>query len=358
MEYKDIPIVDTACRLGIHLDDRTLGRTEVEAYCPFCHASHNHLFLNTKTNQYFCQRCKTGGNSVTLYARMRGISNKEAFEELEKQNLYLFPQPIVQEAHDNLAPLEIRHDVYYDLLQELSLASPHRMDLLGRGLSLERIEQNMYRTLPASWEARNRIAAKLAQNYDLRGVPGFFTGADGTWRMAGHAGILIPYCTADGYIQGLQIRLDKAQKRKYRWLSTNPQYHRRDGTQLYPNGTAAHVWTHITGDINSTTATITEGALKGDISSHLERGALYVCVPGVGSIQYLAQAVRTLPNVQEIRSAFDMDQISIEKYAQPLQKMIKELEPLHIPVQQMQWDPAYNGIDEYKLHCRTLEIAA
>ena len=85
MVYKDFPIIEVAHRLGIHIDRRTLGRSEVEAYCPFCNGSRNHLFLNPVSNQFFCQKCREGGNSVTLYAKMRGISNREAVEELDEE---------------------------------------------------------------------------------------------------------------------------------------------------------------------------------------------------------------------------------------------------------------------------------
>ena len=79
--YDKIPIVDAARRCGIVLNSRTLRRQEVEATCPFC-ADHGpgkyHLSLNTNTDQYRCNLCGAHGNSITLYARLHGVSNKEA----------------------------------------------------------------------------------------------------------------------------------------------------------------------------------------------------------------------------------------------------------------------------------------
>lgn len=66
--YVEIPILSAARRCGIRLDDRTLERREVQGYCPFCQGTRNHLFLNTGTNQWYCQKCGRGGNVVTLYA--------------------------------------------------------------------------------------------------------------------------------------------------------------------------------------------------------------------------------------------------------------------------------------------------
>lgn len=80
--YDKIPIVDTARRCGLVLDSRTLRRKEVEASCPFC-GDHGpgkyHLSLNTDTDQYRCNLCGAHGNSVSLYARIKGICNKEAY---------------------------------------------------------------------------------------------------------------------------------------------------------------------------------------------------------------------------------------------------------------------------------------
>ena len=97
-DYKKIPIVDTAHRCGLVLNTRTLTRGEVEASCPFC-GDHGvgkyHLFLNTSTDQYRCVLCGAQGNSVTLYARVMGLSNREAFQELEEGgNVYPMPNSL------------------------------------------------------------------------------------------------------------------------------------------------------------------------------------------------------------------------------------------------------------------------
>ena len=94
--YDKIPIVDTARRCGLVLDSRTLRRKEVEASCPFC-GDHGpgkyHLSLNTDTDQYRCNLCGAHGNSVSLYARLKGICNKEAYLELAHESkVYPLPQ--------------------------------------------------------------------------------------------------------------------------------------------------------------------------------------------------------------------------------------------------------------------------
>ncbi|WP_337550852.1 CHC2 zinc finger domain-containing protein [Dysosmobacter sp.] len=78
--------METARRCGLVLDSRTLRRKEVEASCPFCHdhgPGKYHLSLNTDTDQYRCNLCGAHGNSVSLYARIKGIDNKASLSAEE-----------------------------------------------------------------------------------------------------------------------------------------------------------------------------------------------------------------------------------------------------------------------------------
>ncbi len=77
--------------------------------------------------------------------------------------------------------------------------------------------------------------------------------------LAGVPGILIPICDHEGYIQGLQIRLDNVDKKKYRWLSSNPD-------NGYPYGVASSVWVHVVGNRGGAECEFTEGALKGELN--------------------------------------------------------------------------------------------
>lgn len=94
--YQEFPILNVARRCGLVLNDRTLEWEEVEASCPFC-GDHgpgkHHLFLNTTRNIFRCVLCGEKGNSVSLYAKMEGVSNRQAFRALSEDSvLYRFPQ--------------------------------------------------------------------------------------------------------------------------------------------------------------------------------------------------------------------------------------------------------------------------
>ena len=126
MVYEKIPIVDTARRCGLVLDSRTLRRREVEASCPFC-GDHGkgkyHLSLNTATDQFRCNLCGAHGNSVTLYAMLNGVSNKQAYQELSKgTNIYPIPkQPTPQktEQERQLVVDSLKKAQFGDVLEKM-----------------------------------------------------------------------------------------------------------------------------------------------------------------------------------------------------------------------------------------------
>ena len=63
-------------------------------------------------------------------------------------------------------------------------------------------------------------------------------------------------------------------------------------------------------------------------------------------------------SVERLLGEYDMDQIRQEQYSAALRRMQDTLKPLGIPYIQQMWNPAYNGIDDYKLHSRRLSLAA
>ena len=340
--YQKIPIVDTARRCGLVLDNRTLGRREVEASCPFC-GDHgqgkHHLNLNTDKDQYHCVLCGATGNSVTLYARTHNLSNKEAFLELEAGgNIYPFPrQPAPQNTEKQPRPLAERHEVYTDMLGLLSLSDEHRANLRERGLSDERIERNQYRTMPKTAQSRRLLATLLRRcGHDLDGIPGFRT-YYGDWIIAGPYGFLIPVRDKDGLIQGLKIRKDDENGGKYRWLSSRNM----------PHGTRSYSWVHVTGNIHSKRAYLTEGPLKGDVASYLSDDSLFVCLGGVSAIGNLKEVLTGL-GVTEVVEAMDMDMMTNPQVRQAVMKTRAVVQSIPgMKYRKYSWNPAYKGIDDY-----------
>lgn len=238
-----------------------------------------------------------------------------------------------------MKPLIERHNVYYDLLRLLYLNNSHYKDLADRGLSAVNIRQFMYKSLPANeYECRN-VIKNLCQKHDLSGIPGFYC-KYGEWKMymPKYGGFFVPVCDKDGYIQGMQIRLDSDTER-YRWFSTNE----------YPEGTGVSSWVHVVGNTSSDTAYLTEGALKADVTSTLSGGELFIAIPGVNAVTCLADTLRRL-KLKKVYEAFDMDKqvnVNVMKALARIKEILKEC---GIETQTCTWNPWYKGIDDYVLY--------
>lgn len=294
------------------------------------------------TDQYRCNLCGVSGNSVTLYARLHGLSNSEAFRELSRGGkVYPLPrQPASQNTEPQPKPLALRHTVYTDMLSLLTLSGEHRQNLRERGLSDERIDRNQYRSMPQTPESRKLLASLLqSMRHDLHGIPGFRT-SYGQWTLSGPNGFLIPVRNKDGLIQGMKIRLDEGEPgRKYRWLSSRSA----------PNGTRSYSWIHVTGNTTGKRAYITEGPLKGDVASYLSDDALFVCIGGVFALHGLKDTLIDL-GVSEVVEAMDMDQMTNPQVRRAIQSIRQEVQSIHgIRYSKYVWDPLYKGIDDYYL---------
>ena len=208
-QYDKIPIVETARRCGLVLDSRTLRRTEVEASCPFCHdhgPGKYHLSLNTDTDQYRCNLCGAHGNSVSLYARLKGISNKEAYLELVRETkVYPLPQtPTSQMRERQPVSLEQRHAAYTDMLEHLTLLDRHGESLLGRGLSEDRIRENGYRSMPETERGRRLLADLLRSHGQTCAVFPAFAPTMASGRSPGQMGSLFRFGIRTGSYRGLK----------------------------------------------------------------------------------------------------------------------------------------------------------
>lgn len=302
-----------------------------------------HLSLNADTDQYRCNLCGAHGNSVSLYARIKGISNAEAYRELVKESkVYPMPQqPTPQNSERQPVSLEQRHAAYSDMLDHLVLLDKHGENLLERGLSEERIRENGYRSMPETERGRRLLADLLrSHGHELCGLPGFRT-YYGDWTISGPNGFLIPVRNKDGLIQGLKIRLDDADTpdRKYRWFSSRNM----------PNGTRSYSWVHVTGDTSRKRAFLTEGPLKGDVASHLANNELFICIGGVNALGGLTDTIREL-GVREIVEAMDMDQMTNKNVRDAILTMRKEVKKIPgIRYSKYTWNPAYKGVDDYLL---------
>ena len=359
--YINFDLLDTAELCGLDIKSRTLAKEEVEARCPYCNDHRYRMYLNRITHMFFCQNCGTGGNAVTLYAdcNPKGIrlTNYESYKALSAEpSVRQYDVPVIESRGDPpIRELSERSEIYLEFLKLLRLEKDHLTNLLNRGLSTEIIKGNMYKSFPTDKTERQWICDNLAARYDLTDVPGFYR-SGGRWSIIGlKSGILIPICSKDNLIQGLQIRFDNPPVKRitaadgkvtekiggrFRWLST--------GGNGFTDGTGITSYIHVTGDVSSDTLYLTEGGMKADIASYLSGGRLFIGLTGVQNVRYLKEIVTSL-HPKRIVECLDMD-VRTNPQVQRAQSKIQAIcTPLCEEYKRFFWPKKQKGIDDNML---------
>lgn len=294
-----------------------------------------------------CPRCGFSGGVLKLYSYYANVSLDEARKAIaEKLHIYdnnhngktkiIEPEePVINQYP--LADIDMRDATYKALLNMLSLASDHKKNLLNRGLSEQIISETCYRTTPLV--GLRNIAKKLQdEGLYLSGVPGFYKDDNEKWTLAEtKRGILIPVRDIQGRIQGLQVRRDNAERRKFRWASSSE---RRDGCK-------AEGWTHLAGKICDSILLI-EGPIKADIVNYLT-GLTALSVPGVNPLSQLKTTLTELKalGVKHVMTAFDMDMMKNFYVQNGYRALLQMLDSMGLEFGTYLWNPHYNGLDDY-----------
>jgi hypothetical protein len=95
----------------------------------------------------------------------------------------------------------------------------HREHLQKRGLSDVQIVEVGYKTFPTNGRA-TVIRCLVNAGFHMAGVPGFYF-ENSDVKLSGVTGFLLPVTDVQGMINGLQIRSDRTEGGKYRWLSSS-----------------------------------------------------------------------------------------------------------------------------------------
>lgn len=326
------------------------GQSSYYVQCPCCddNPSKKHLNINLKKDVFRCPKCGVSGGVLDLYALFSGVARDKAYRALADR---LNPMGMNADARPKRKPLpkqtfveeypitdiETRHATYSALLSKLSLANDHRQNLANRGLTEDEINRLGYKTTPLI--GLQMLAKQLrAEGYYLSGVPGFYKTETDLWTFISEKrGILIPVRDPNGLIQGLQIRRDDVQRRKFRWVSSAEK---KDGCR-------AEGWTHFVGEMSSTVI-LTEGPMKADVI-HALSGLTVLAVPGVNTLTQLKIALDVLKErgLKKVMTAFDMD-FSLNKNVQMgFNNLLSLLDDMGFKYGTYLWDTRYKGLDDY-----------
>jgi hypothetical protein len=324
------------------------NRRNYNVACPRCDRNREkHLNINLEKDVFRCARCGFSGGIFDLYAHCMNIPRELVKDELERRigtgdyerpKPKQIPEPIRE---SEAAPVAVRDTVYRAFLSKLTLAADHAQNLQNRGLTEAVIDRLGYRTTPV-FGAKALAKQLLTDGFHLSGVPGFYRDDAGQWTfISEQRGILIPVRDVQGRIQGLQIRRDNVQKRKFRWVSSTG---RQDGCR-------SEGWTHFAGTIREKIILI-EGPLKADVVFNLT-GQSVLAVPGVNALLQLEQTLSRLreSGVRRIATAFDMDFLRNWYVQNGYAELIGLLCKMGFQYNTMLWNPDYNGLDDYVWEC-------
>lgn len=323
------------------------GQTSYYVQCPCCDENprKRHLNINLAKDVFRCPRCGVSGGIFDLYSLYTGVPRDKVYSALmerlkptvitNREKVKVVPQAVIKEYP--ITDIETRHATYSALLSKLTLANDHFNNLCNRGLTDDEIERNSYKTTPVA--GLQTIAKQLrAEGYYLSGVPGFYRTDDDIWTFVkDKRGILIPVRDVNGRIQGLQIRRDNCEKRKFRWVSSVDM---KDGCK-------AEGWTHLSGKPMDNII-ITEGPMKADVI-HALTGRSVLAVPGVQSLTQLSNSLEQLQKMglEKVYTAFDMDMLCNHHVQDGFNNLGRLLSGMGIRYKAYVWPSEYKGLDDF-----------
>ena len=362
----DLPfgIMDVAGLLRLNIRRRAPGQVYVD--CPICGDRRGKMNLNTAKDLWRCNYCGEGGGMLSLYAKVYGVSNSDAYREICDALAvngfspdYTVPEkttPAEAEQSDAASDQEV-HQTLSMLLSMLTLIPAHHTHLQSvRGLSDDEITRFGFKSTPPPFLCRSLTNRLVKAGCRVQGVPGFYVDDNGCWTVKFHqrtSGIIIPIFGVDGLIRGAQIRLDHPLKDKddppektgvkYLTLSST-------GKRM---GTTSGSPIHFVGDPCSRVVYVTEGCLKADVA-HALMHRTFVATLGVNNTAKLDGLFAFLHRngTEEIIEAEDMDKYSNEMVEKGASKIYALAARHGMRCRRLTWNPNYKGIDDWQLALR------
>jgi len=311
--------------------------------CPIC--GHDHWCRVTRDGSVvLCRREARGGRArldsagVPFYVHRLGpgrdpVPLREAIDR--------WTDARTADKIPDLAPVEVRAEVYAATLRALTLDAAHRDALRARGLPDGEINRRGYRTLPPPgppWP-REALARAMADRFApgvLASVPGFVRReSQSTGRpyltIAGPPGLLIPVRDLAGRIVAVKVRRDES--------NNGPRYLTLSSVRHGGPGPGAPVYVPLPpeGGRDPDRVRLTEGELKGDVATCLDPARiLTLAVPGVGSWRAALPVLEALRS-PTVRLAFDRDAWTNRHVARALRDTAAGIEAAGLNLEVERW---------------------
>ena len=185
------------------MQDSNWKRVNKDSHCPIC------------GKPDWCTVTKDG----MIACCMRVEAEKQAQNGGWIHYLSETPRPFVLSyapINEQKAEPSVLDKVYSAMLDRLTLSSVHKDELLSnkRGMTMDQIKTNAYRSLPL--QGRAQLARDLVQRFGdemMTKVPGFYLNDNGHFgyypTLAGACGLLIPIRDLKQHITAFQIKVDR-----------------------------------------------------------------------------------------------------------------------------------------------------
>lgn len=359
--------------------------------CPFHNDRHIGSFVvSDKKGIYKCFSCGEGGDGITFVKRSenlnyvesamkialkRGIITLSDYEEFfskkfSDKKARQIEKVYIEKDRDKfkmeIAPINVLNNVFTAFIKESSLSNEHKDYLINeRGLTEQDIEEGGYFTFPSRRESFiNAFLRRLKKDYNytpdiLKNVPGFYREkATNKWLFTYNKGIGIAIKGANQLIAGIQVRRDKSEENKsrYIWFSSAFIEYDEKLMEKYDCSTSSGSPIDVIYPkyLKYASIMITEGRFKAKKLADTYN-TIAISVQGVGSWSNIVEQIKVIKskypkfNFRHIYVAFDGDMAyNVQVFNQAVKmtnKLNEELDGVNIHYNM--WSTEYGkGIDD------------
>lgn len=241
-----------------------------------------------------------------------------------------------------------RSKIYAHLLGHLTLTKEHEHDLVARGMTAEEVVQGGFKSLTGPFDTQN-TAAQIVKDIGedrLVDVPGFVQKGQDYWTLNVTQGLVIPITDMQGNVRALQVRTG-GKSAKYVTVTGGPGGN--VGTQLHVPAKS------VRGLLDGYDLLVTEGPIKAQIAA----GRGYPASVGLMGVDASpSQLLRLVESYQPAHTllAFDMDRLEKEGVLSSMYRLADKLLAAGQVVQIAEWDPKFNGIDDYLVYSKDRSV--
>ena len=324
-------------------------------FCPFHQDKTPGSFSYVdRYGSYRCWSCQAKGDSIQFVQEYEKISFEQAVMRLavlfdailpEEAEAYFrgtgFEEVVIREVrsyalktYEDYGEFRAIPEVIHNVLALLAegeailgaektvLSETHLQHLEDRGLDAASIKQGDYFTMPSrTTRYLKAFFRELKERYDyepnmVEGVPGFYKmndkPEDRMYTFVTKKGIGIPIRSAEGRIEGIQIRRDKIKKGESRYIWLSSAFANDEENLSFGTGSQSPIHVSYPKENRfSNVLFMTEGVFKAEaIARHYDSVA--VSLQGIGSWKGLSDTIHVVEemqqeNIEHVYMAFDSD---------------------------------------------------